>query len=194
MSNANQHYPYKLLGIQLRRMRERRLESLAEVSGAVEIDSTSLIDFENGLKRPSEDILVLLISHFETKDSEAAELWEMAGYSKIEPPIISLSSEDISLNKPIIMMMPMDGRILYSDLAHVKVNNFGVTMNFMQSTGSSDQPLAIARIGMSKEHASTVLDTLKQALERAEKPTVQKLLPRPRAKSKNKDQKQTTDQ
>jgi hypothetical protein len=58
------------------------------------------------------------------------------------------------------------------------VNNYGVVMNFMQGGGPNMQPLAVARVGMSKEHAKSVLDVLKQTLSQSEQgPTLQKALP-----------------
>ncbi|HET7827573.1 MAG TPA: helix-turn-helix transcriptional regulator, partial [Candidatus Saccharimonadales bacterium] len=71
---------YKPLGKRLKELRTRANESLAEVSGAVEIDVMELASFELGKDRPAEDVLLLLISHFGTKDDEAVKLWEMAGY------------------------------------------------------------------------------------------------------------------
>src|SRR5689334_22772404 len=134
MSNGSQYYPYKMLGDQLRRLRERNLESLAEVSGAVEIDLTTLLDYENGIKRPSEDILLLLISHFTAKENEATELWNMAGYKNLDTPVLEQITDDIDVVKPIVMMMPLDNRIVYSDMIGVKVDKFGVVMEFRQHT------------------------------------------------------------
>jgi len=51
-------------------LRENHRESAAEVSGAVEIDEKSLRRIEAGTERPSEDILLLLISHFALKTTK----------------------------------------------------------------------------------------------------------------------------
>jgi transcriptional regulator with XRE-family HTH domain len=64
MNDMNKQLPYKPLGAILRHLRERNRESIAEVSGAVEIDESALDRIEDGSERPSEDILMLLISHF----------------------------------------------------------------------------------------------------------------------------------
>jgi len=81
MSNTkNPQLPYKPLGAVLKKMRVSRQESLAEVSGAVEIDVDTLQIIEQGSIRPNEEILSLLISHFDIKDSEADRLWSLAGY------------------------------------------------------------------------------------------------------------------
>src|SRR5664279_6184040 len=80
MNDMNKQLPFEPLGTQLKRLREVKSESLAEVSGAVEIDEKDLTRIETGHERPSEDILLLLISHFGVQDDKAAELWELAGY------------------------------------------------------------------------------------------------------------------
>ena len=72
--------PHKTLGKYLKSMRQKLQESLGETSGAVEIDVEQLDRFERGAEVPSEDILMLLISHFNLQDDEAVELWELAGY------------------------------------------------------------------------------------------------------------------
>jgi transcriptional regulator with XRE-family HTH domain len=56
--------PFKTLGTHLKYLRERGAETLAEVSGAVEINEDILERIEQGSERPSEEILMLLISHF----------------------------------------------------------------------------------------------------------------------------------
>lgn len=142
-------------------MRVSRQESLAEVSGAVEIDIEDLTTFEHGSRRPNEDILLLLISHFGIKEEEAEKLWNLAGYDKIGAPS---ASSDNQINKPTVMVTPDDLKIVYTDMVHVAVNNYGVIMNFMQGSGPESQPLAIARVGMSREHAQSVVEILQKTL------------------------------
>jgi len=169
MSETNKpEHPFDPLGRKLKQMRVSRQETLAEVSGAVEIDISQLEIIEQGKSRPSEDILLLLMNHFETKDEDASRLWKLAGYV----PQDSGSNETDA--KQIIAVTPEDLKIVYTDMVHVTVNNFGVIMNFMQGGGSNNQPLAIARVGMSKEHAQSVLELLQKTL------AAQKQLPAPR--------------
>lgn len=167
--DKNKTYPYSLLGRRLKRLREKRQETLAEVSGAVEIDTMQLEAIETGKRLPSEDILLLLINHFSIKDSEATKLWELAGYDK--PDADSLPqplADDPQLMKQALIVMPVDNRVVYTDTVHVMVNNYGVVMNFMQGGGSASQPLSIARVGMSKEHAKSVLELLRRTLAQSE--------------------------
>lgn len=151
MSDTNKSKtPYATLGQRLKRIRINKRESLAEASGAVEIDMDTLNVIEQGVVRPNEEILLLLISHFGLKEEEADVLWKLAKY------------ETEHEAKPIIPIMPEELRIVYTDLLHVMVNDAGVVMNFMQNGGS--QPLAIARVGMSREHAMKVLEVLQKTL------------------------------
>lgn len=176
--------PFQSLGDQLKRLREKRHESLAEVSGAVEIEVDLLSAIEGGVKRPSEDILLLLISHFATKEDEATKLWELAGYDQDQLPVTHMVNGDEGA-VPSVMVMPADARIVYTDMIHVMVNKYGVVMNFMQESGPTSQPLAVSRIGMSKEHARSVLEILQKTLE-GDKP---KALPQAKTRSKRTNKK-----
>lgn len=169
--NKKINQPYQNLGEKLKAVRINQKRTLSEVSGAVEIDNTTLENIERGEQRPAEEILALLISYFEIKDEEATKLWKLAGYDDK-----SSTSSVFELNQPITMVMPMDLRVVYTDMVHVMINNYGVVMNFMQSSGQNNQPLAVSRIGMSKEHARSVLEILSQSLKQADKKDAPKLL------------------
>lgn len=166
MSEKN---PYKQLGGKLKSVRESRKESLAEVSGAVEIDTEALEQIEAGIDRPSQDILLLLLSHFDILDDEATKFMDMAGYS-VELDGDGTQSTTVEFNQPVAMVTPMDLRVVYTDMVHVMINNYGVVMNFMQGAGPNNQPLAVARVGMSREHAQSVLDVLQKTLAQANQP------------------------
>lgn len=184
MADTNQEFPYKMLGARLRRMRETLSESVAEVAGSVEVDLRFIDDIEQGKRRPSEDILLLLISHFSVKEEEATKLWELAGYEKLDGP-----SDDDSSLKNTVMVMPLDARIIYTDMAHVVANQHGVVLNFMQTNGPATQPLMVSRLGMSKEHAKGLIELLQQTLNDADNP-VQRVLPEPK-EHKNPQEKST---
>jgi transcriptional regulator with XRE-family HTH domain len=170
--------PYWALGIELKRARETRSQTLAEVSGAVEIDEAMLTSIEQGVERPSEDILMLLISYFDLHEEKAAKLWELAGYIDNQKNQQKTAQNNIfEFAQPVTMLMPMDLRVVYTDMVHVMANDFGIVMNFMQAGGSNGQPLAVARVGMSKDHAKSVLDILQKTLAQADKKQTQKLLP-----------------
>jgi len=151
--------PYRPLGRQLKELRTRVNESLAEASGAVEIDVRELASFELGKNKPSEDVLLLLISHFGAKDDEAISLWEMAGYGTEKIPVARMGNTQ-SLANPT---SNIDNHVLFTDVVDIMVNNYGVVMNFLQS-GPSGTPQPVVRVGMSREHAASVLKVLQQTL------------------------------
>lgn len=169
--------PFKTLGTQLKQLREQVKESLAEVSGAVEIDTEELEKIEDGSRRPSEEILLLLISHFGMQGSEALRLWEMAGYSDMPSERFTVPQEETAANnKPVVMLMAMDMRTVYSDGIDVTANQSGVMMNFSQTVDQS-QKAPVAKVGMSYEQAEQVLHTLQQALLKAKYSKGPKALP-----------------
>ncbi|MBX4190535.1 helix-turn-helix domain-containing protein [Candidatus Saccharibacteria bacterium] len=154
--------PFRKLGKSLKDLRQRANESLAEASGAVEIDVRELAGFELGKARPSEDVLLLLISHFGAKDDEAIKLWEMAGYGMDKIPASHMANSDTKATSAVDT-----NRVLYTDIVDVMVNNYGVVMSFMQG-GPKDIVHPVARIGMSREHAKSVLKILEVTLSQTE--------------------------
>jgi transcriptional regulator with XRE-family HTH domain len=165
MSEKKQEQPFKKLGDRLKTIRQKLHESVAEVSGAVEIDEPMLQRIEQGLERPSEDILMLLISHFGMQDDEAAGLWQLAGYDQPKPH--DHDHSDDTNGKATILVMAVDPRVIYSDGVQIDANKSGVVIAFSQNNGSQ-APLTTARIGMSREQAYGVIRALHDALEHSE--------------------------
>lgn len=166
-------YPFRRLGERLARIRKEVHESIPEVSGAVELESDMIAAYERGESRPSEDVLDLLITHFGISSEEADELWELAGYSQ--------HVSDEPQQSPHMIIVPVDNRIVYTDTANVTVNNYGVVMSFMQNSPTG-QTVGVARVGMSMEHAKSVLDVLAKTIKQAEAAAQPKQLPAPRSK------------
>ncbi len=170
MGENRQPFPHKTLGSHLRAKRESIHESLAEVSGAVEIDIETLTKIEQGILLPSEDILLLLINHLDISEEDAVSLWELAGYDRHKS-----SDSDNDQAKQMFMVIPFDNRVLYTDDLEVTATKHGFVLNFMQSGNS--QPTTIARIGMSREYARDLLNTLNATL--AQPIQEPKMLPKP---------------
>ncbi len=169
--------PYITLGSHLKYVREQSRQSLLEVSGAVEIEEERLRRIEAGIERPTEDILLLLISYFGVADREAVQLWELADYDSDMPDQIKPESIDQQLSaKNVVMLVGFDTRSIYSDGLDVLWNDAGMTLNFTQATGPS-QRMPVARIGMSYDQAEQVLNTLQRALLHAKYVGDTKLLP-----------------
>lgn len=170
--NSSESTPYRPLGRHLKRLRTRANESLAEASGAVEIDVRELANFELGTSKPSEDVLLLLISHFGARDDEAVSLWEMAGYGSDKIPVVRMDNSERNSD----VLNNTDNRVLFTDTVDIMVNNYGVVMNFMQTGPQGTQP--VARVGMSREHAQSVLKVLGDTLSHFQGSKIQKPAPK----------------
>lgn len=166
---------YAALGKRLKYARETKQQSMAEVSGAVEIDENELEKIESGVARPSEDILLLLISHFDIQDTEALRLWEMADYGTSIPDELKLDIDVEGANK-VVMLIAQDMRTMYSDGVDIAVNPAGVTLNFTQ-TAAQGQTMPISRVGMSVEQARQLLSGLQMALLREQYGHTRRQLP-----------------
>lgn len=148
-------------------MRERQQESLAEVSGAVEINIDDLERIEAGQDRPSEDILSLLINHFNVQEYEAVQLWNLAGYDGLMASREAAGQGGETGRQPAIMIIAVDVRTMYSDTAQISVNESGVVMQFSQAAINGQTNVPVARVGMSFEQAQQVLDSLQLAMLQA---------------------------
>lgn len=166
MDKSQARSPYRSLGKRLKQLRNLANESLADASGAVEIDVRLLASFELGQSRPSEDVLLLLLSHFGVKDDEAVKIWDMAGYDMQKIPVSHMANHGV--NDAPAAITSTD-HVLFTDVVDVVVNNYGVVMNFMQNTASGVPPTKVARVGMSREHAKSVLQILQLTLSQTEK-------------------------
>lgn len=153
----------KALGQKLKDIRQKLRKSKADVSGAVEIDAARLERIEQGRERPSEDILDLLLTHFNVPDDEAENLWHLAGYELPDDD----DDDAPTIIKNTIMIMPIDPRVAYSDHVHATADQNGVVLNFVQKAGQP-QPLTAARVGMSREQATRVARVLQEVLQRSE--------------------------
>jgi transcriptional regulator with XRE-family HTH domain len=178
--------PFQTLGKHLRYLREQSKESVAEVSGAVEIDEPALARIEAGFERPAEDILLLLINHFGMPNQEAIQLWELAGYDGDMPDQFHPTEEAQTAGKSIVMLLALDMRTAYTDGVDIQTSQSGLTMNFSQSSGQ-DRPMPVARLGMSYEQAEQVLQQLQQTLLKAKYLRGPKVLP-PRAQPPHSDE------
>lgn len=166
--------PYVEFGRALKAIRTRFDETIEDVSGAVELMPEDIAGYEAGKKRPSEDILDLLITHFSVKETEAIKLWKLAGYDI--PRDIEGTDEPAVFPQPVVII-PLDNRIMYSDSVNVMINDKGVVMNFMQNSGAPGKKLSAAKIGMSLKQAKKVLEVLDKSIEAASSHNSQNKLP-----------------
>lgn len=161
--------PHKTLGKYLKSMRQKLQESLGETSGAVEIDVEQLDRFERGAELPSEDILMLLISHFGLQEDEAVELWELAGYDSdtgftaVRPSREEVPEHPGKAGIPV-MLLALDNRVLYSNGVDLTADTSGIVLNFLQTADTQSQKLPVSRIGMSFEQAEQLVQIIQRAM------------------------------
>jgi transcriptional regulator with XRE-family HTH domain len=177
---ADRAHPYASLGKHLKTVREKAKLSLAEVSGALEINETDLKRIEAGLERPDEDVMLLLISYFDMVDQEALRTWELADYDSdledhLEFETLENEPQLPPMGKPMIMLLTMEPRSMYTDSVEVSWNKAGVTLEFSQSTPKG--PVTVSKVGMSVDQAAEVLKCLERALLHAKYTGNVKLLP-----------------
>lgn len=165
MNNAS----YKTFGARLKEIRSKAKESIFDVCGAVEADESLIKNIEAGKEQPTEDLVLLLISHFALKDDDALSLWELAGYEQSKTGMSSISTESGDSVTQKSYVTSGDVRVLYTDMVHIKANNHGVVLNFLQSLGADDHTVAVSRVGMSLEHAESLLGVLQQTIKESKK-------------------------
>lgn len=176
--------PYVKLGTRLKALRNLRKATTAEVSGAVEIEESSLASFEKGAERPTEDILLLLINYFGMQDDDAAVMWQLAGYDAPkndddepdEDERDQFIKDAMKNGHTAIMMMAFDPRVMYSDGVDITVNKQGLVLNFTQSSMQGGR-MPVSRIGVSLEQAQGILDVLQHSLNEANAKRMPKQLP-----------------
>lgn len=169
--------PFITLGRHLKYVREQLHLNVDEVSGAVEIDSDALERIEAGRERPSEDILLLLISHYGVQEQQAVQLWGLAEYDDAAPEQLRADA-DMPAGQKVVMLLALDTRTMYSDGVEVDIDKAGVTLTFTQASGK-DQKAPVARVGMSTEQAAEVMRAMQRAALQSRYGNATKLLPPP---------------
>jgi DNA-binding XRE family transcriptional regulator len=164
--------PYVAFGKQLKTVRQKAKESLANLAAAVEMDDKAISALEAGRAKPTEDLILMLISHFDLKEPEAMQFWQLAGYPPIKMHRTGLTAGNGRIVK-MAFISPADVKIIYTDMVHVSANQYGVVLNFLQGLGSDSQPLAVSRIGMSHIHAKSLIEVLQKTVKLAENSSTQ---------------------
>lgn len=182
--SKNPHEPYEALGARLKFLREQWQQTTKEVSGTLEIEETMLHAIEAGKTMPSENLLDMLISHFLLTDDQADDIRELAEQYKEQLSEGLLGGIEDMLMKQIVMYMPIDSRVVYTDQMQATVNKNGVVLQFMQSNVAQNQgSLAVSRVGMSREHAEKMIDVLRSTLDQHDRAQGTKSLPSPKKDS-----------
>lgn len=173
----NENEPYKALGAKIKYLRNQWHQSLREVSGTLEIDEKILREIESGKTLPPENVLNMLINHFLLTDEQAEELRQLAILQKEQSADALVNGLEEMIMKQIVMYMPVDNKIVYTDSMKAIVNKHGVVLQFLQNSGSNGQSLTVSQVGMSRDHAEKVIEVLTKTLKEHDQNHKQKLLP-----------------
>ena len=179
MSKSQQ--PHDDLGKRIKHLREQWKQSVDEVSTTLEIDETELKQIESGKVLPNDHLLDMIINHFLLNEEQAMELRSMAALRDNHLheafPLNSGGLEDM-LMKQVVMYLPVDNRIVYTDSMNATVNKHGMTLQFMQNQNGKQVP--VSQVGMSREHAERMLKVIQTTLAKYDKSQETKLLSPPK--------------
>lgn len=175
MSNENKQ-PYEAFGARIKFLREQWQQTLSEVSGTLEIEEASLIEIEAGKSLPPGDVLDMLISHFLLTEDQAQDLRDLVEDQNDQTSEALINGLEDFLTKQVVMYMPVDGKVVYTDNMQATVNDYGVILEFMQRTGPG-QPSVVSRIGMSRDHAEKIIEVMQNTLRQHDQGNGQKFLP-----------------
>lgn len=168
--------PYAALGAKIKHFREQWHQTLGEVSGTLEIDETMLKEIEAGKTLPADDLLTMLINHFLLTEEQAEELRQLAALQREHTAESLIGGIEDMIMKQIVMYLPVDNKIVYTDSMNATVNKHGVVLQFQQNTGG--QPMTVSQVGMSREHAEKVVEVLTRTLQEHDRNQKPKLLPK----------------
>jgi len=188
MPNIEDH-PYRAFGAKIKHFRQQWKQSVSDVSGTLEIDEVFLKEIESGKVLPSENQLDMIINHFLLTSEQADELRGLASMQNDQQVAESLVGgvEDM-LMKQLVMYMPIEQKVIYTDGMNVTVNRHGVVLQFTQNAAANAKNKAnnvVCQVGMSREHAEKVVEVLKKTLSEHEKNQKSKYIP-PKSQDKNK--------
>ena len=162
---GNQSEPYAALGARIKFLREQWQQSLRDLSATLELDEGFLHAVEDGKALPPVEVLDLLISHFLLTEDQAQDLRELANDQQDMAAGDLIGGIEDMLAKQVVMYLPVDNKVVYTDSMNVTVNDNGVVLHFMQQLPGSAQPTAVSRVGMSHEHAERIIAVLTQTLQ-----------------------------
>lgn len=184
----NEATPFKAFGERIKFLRKQWKQTITEVCDTLEINQKTLTSIEAGKFLPEIDTLDMLINHFLLTDDQAEDLKNLAelGFDQNGVPLGTKPAIEDIISKQMVMFMPIDNKIVYTDGMHANVNDHGVTLQFMQHVPGNDQPIAVSRVGMSREHAERVVKVLQQTLKQYDTNKKPKLLPAPESKDSKK--------
>jgi hypothetical protein len=180
--------PYRAFGAKIKHFRQQWKQTVSDVSGTLEIDEIFLKEMESGKVLPNENQLDMIINHFLLTSEQADELRGLARTQVDQSAENLIGGVEDMLMKQLVMYMPIEQRVIYTDGMNVTVNRHGVVLQFTQNTGTSDKAKSnvVCQVGMSREHAEKVVQVLKKTLSEHDKNHKSKHFPSSNKQDKNK--------
>lgn len=174
--------PHKALGDKIKHLREQWKQSVDEVSTTLEIDEKELKQIESGKVLPNDHMLEMIINHFLLSEEQALELRAMATLNQehAHDGVFGNGLMEDMLMKQVVMYLPVDNRVVYTDSMNATVNKHGMILQFMQSQNGKNAN--VSQVGMSREHAERMLSVIKTTLDKYDKSQETKLLSPPKQK------------
>ena len=157
----------------------------------LDVDRSYISKLENGRERPSKNLLSKLSFLLSLSPEEVALLWTLSGKS-YHGMVLENYSIDSAHGKEVIkekmpteqtnggalptagskpsftIKLNSDQAIVYTDVAAINSNPYGLIINFGQTGGSSNEAVITTRVGMSIEHAKALLAALTDNIRKAE--------------------------
>lgn len=156
---------YSELGQVIRSHRLAADKSIEDLSGAIEVEPKFITDLEKGETKPPQDILLLIINHLDIEETDANKLWQLAGYNNQIADDQNDYKPETTKDTTLTISLPDSLPVLYTDMVNVVSNKYGVVFNFVQGVGPKGQPTVVSRVGMSHEHAKSILEVLQKTLD-----------------------------
>lgn len=180
--------PYRAFGAKIKHFRQQWKQSVSEVSGTLEIDEIFLKEIESGKVLPTDSQLDMIINHFLLTGEQAEELRALINMQADHTAEQLIGGVEDMLMKQLVMYMPIDQKVVYTDGMNVTVNHHGVVLQFTQNSGANPKIKSnvVCQVGMSREHAEKVVEVLKKTLSEHDKNHKSKHLPSTNNQDKNK--------
>lgn len=176
----------KTLGEEIKNIRDKHNNTLAQLADKTGVHSTYIAKIEKNLRKPSLETILKISKAYSLKIEELHKLLRLAGYDektlvKIENlygNTESVSRKEVfrmekieSEKQPVAVQVqvPNNLQVLYSDSAFITARPYGITFDFGQILGPTNQHNIVARIGLSLPHAKKFQKILSKKIIEAER-------------------------
>lgn len=153
---------------QLRLSSDLTLEQLAE---KVNVHWTFLSKIEKGTRKPNVKLIKSLAKVFSLDEQEYQTLIHQLSQDLRKGVNYKMEDENAANQnqKVLNLNVPQSLAVLYSDSAVVNSNAHGIVLSFAQILGNTNTHNVVARVGISLQHAKSLLKALSKEVTNAEK-------------------------